>query len=264
MSWLSSLFGGGGGEDPRAVEQRNAAAAQQAAAQQQQMQQMQLDYLNSLRSDQAAKDAALAAKDPTATRQGAMSLLDTLFAPEFSTSYVPSTLTDPYEQQVYNEQRGSADELINRMLKRGVLTDTGATAARGELDKQGARVRAQLNDIGNTLLESERGKLGDIEGRARERASTLGVNQPFSLDPYSSALSTEVGQFTSGLPDAFRAGIPGDLFDTSTLGNIGGAAQGAGNQPFDLAGAPAVGEKSDETDPFSGQKPVQKRTATVF
>jgi hypothetical protein len=257
MSWLSNLFGGGGGEDPRAVEQRQAAAAAQ-------QQQMYLDYLNQLRGDQATKDAALAAKDPTSTRQGAMSLLDTLFSPEFSTSYIPSTLTDPYEQQIYNEQRGSADELINRMLKRGVLTDTGATAARGELDKQGARVRAQLNDIGNTLLESERGKLGDIEGRARERASTLGVNQPFSLDPYSSALNTEVGQFTSGLSDAFRAGIPDDLFDTSTLGNIGGAAQGAGNQPFDLAGLPSPSDKSDETDPFSGQKPAQKRTATVF
>ena len=133
MSWLSSLFGSGG-EDPEAVRQRQAeadrlarVAAQQASDRQQQMQ---IDYLNQLRADQQAKEAELAAKDPTATRQAAMSTVGGAFAPEFENSLIPTSITDPFETEVYNQQRASADEYLNRLLKRGVVSPTGASAGK--------------------------------------------------------------------------------------------------------------------------------------
>lgn len=266
MSWLSSLFGGGG-EDPEAVRQRQAAADAAARASAQQVSdrqmQMQLDYLNQLRADEQTKDAALAAKDPTATRQAARTSLSNYFVPEFESSFVPGTITDPYETAAYNTQRGSADEFLDRLFKRGVITESGKAAGTKELDRQGAGVRQQLQSISDSILGGERAKLGDIANRGFERAGSLNVGEGFDISPYSTAAQNELGTFTSGLSDAYNSMVPTDLFDTSVLGNIAGSAQFAGNRPFDpdiTPGAP----KEDDTDPFTGQKLVQKRTSTVF
>jgi len=268
MSWLSSLFGGGG-EDPEAVRQRQAEAARlQAVAAQQasdRQMQMQLDNLNQLRADQQAKEAAIAAKDPTATRSAANRQLDTTFAPGFESTYLPDTYDDPLAGDIYNEQYGKATSYLDNLRKRGVITDTGYGAGAKELDTQGSRVRTQLQDIGKTLLDQERSKLGDIANTGRQRASTLEVGDPFDVNPYSSQVQSSIGDFGSKFADMFRAGVPGDLFDTSALASIAGGAQGAGNTPFDPnAVAGPVTSSEDPNDPFSGQKPVQKRTSTVF
>ena len=270
MSWLSSLFGGGG-EDPEAVRQRQAAAAlkaqQDAQAASDRQMQMQLDYLNQLRTDEQAKEAALAAKDPTATRQAALQTIGSTWAPGFETSYLPGNITDPYESDVYASQRGSAEEKLNNLLKRRVITDTGYQAGIGELDKQAPRVRTQLQDLADTLLGAERDKISGIIGGAKNAASNLGVGQGFDITPFQTQINDELGAFNTNLSDRFKGSIPGDLFDTSGLGAIaggagGGAGSGVGYNPDLLAGIGT--DKTEETDPFSGQKPVQKRTATVF
>jgi hypothetical protein len=270
MSWLSNLFGGGG-EDPRAVEQRQAAAAEaarresEAAAARQQ--QGQIDYLNSLRADQEAERQRQAALDPTATRQAAMNTINASFAPGFESLYLPTNVTDPYETEAYTAQRGGAEEKLNNLLKRKVITDTGYQAGIKNLDEQAPRVRTQLQDLADTLLNAERDKLSGIAGSARQRASSLGVGEAFDFNPYAKQAQDEFGAFSSGLADRFKGSIPGDLFDTSSLGAIaggagGGAGSGVGYNPDLLAG---IGEpKTDDTDPFSGQKLTQKRTSTVF
>jgi hypothetical protein len=269
MSWLSSLFGSGG-EDPEAVRQRQAGqAAEQArlaqAASERQMQ-MQIDYLNQLRADQAAKEAEAAAKDPTATREAALQSINTRYAPGFESSYLPDTYDDPLAGTLYGEERGKAEDYLNNLLKRGVITQTGFEAGGKDLDTQGARVRTQLQDIGKTLLDQERSKLGGIIDTGRQRAGSLGVNEAFDFTPYDTQVQSSLGDFGSKFSDAFRANIPGDLFDTSKLASIAGGAQGAGNLGFDpnaVAGATGT-STTDETDPFTGQKPIQKRTSTVF
>jgi hypothetical protein len=274
MSWLSELFGGGdegpGERQWRIYNEQQAAKAQQDAqiAAQERQQQQQIAYLDKLRADQLAEQERQRALDPTATRQAALSTVGQTFTPGFEEMYVPGTLTDPYETAVYGEQRSKADEFLNNLFKRNVITETGRQAGMKNLEEQAPRVRTQLQDIADTLLGAERGKLGNIAGSAREAASSLGVNQPFDISPYSTRLTGDVGEFTSQLSDRFRAGIPGDLFDTSGLGAIaGGAGGGAGSGtgvPSDLFAGLDTSKKEDETDPFTGQKPVQKRTSTVF
>lgn len=267
MGWFDRIFTVGGGEDPLAVQQRmegqrrlDAEAAARAAAQQQQMQ---IDYLNQLRADQAAKDAAEAAKDPTATRNAALASINQTFAPEFESSYVPTNITDPYEEAAYKQQRETADEYLNRLLKRGVITDTGRAAAASNLDTQGARVRQQLRDLGDTLVNAEREKVKGYAGRARERASALNVGEGFDITPYSTGAQGELTNFTSGLSDLYNSQVPTDLFDTSSLGAIAGGAQGAGNTPFDPDIQPGqYVTLSDKNDPFADT--TKKRSATVF
>lgn len=268
MSWLSSLFGSGG-EDPEAVRQRQQMAAdaqaRQAQASSDRQMQMQLDYLNQLRTDQQAKDAAAAAADPTATRDAALQGINARYTPGFESTYLPDTYDDPLAATLYGEERGKADTYLNNLLKRNVITQTGYESAGKDLDTQGARVRTQLQDIGKTLLDQERSKLGGIIDTGRQRAGSLGVNEAFDFTPYDTQVQSSLGDFGSKFSDAFRAGIPGDLFDTSKLASIAGGAQGAGNLAFDPnAVAGTTSDTTDETDPFTGQKPVQKRTATVF
>ena len=267
MSWLSSLFGGGG-EDPEAVRQRQAIEAERArkeaqAASDRQMQ-MQIDYLNQLRADEQAKEAAAAAKDPTPTREAALQSINARYAPGFEANYLPDTYDDPLAGTIYSEQRGKADDYLKNLLKRNVITSTGYEAAGRDLDTQGARVRTQLQDIGKTLLDQERSRLGGIVDTGRQAAGSLGVGQAFDFTPYDTQIQSSIGDFGSKFSDAFRAGIPGDLFDTSKLASIAGGAQGAGNLAFDPNAVAGSTDTTDETDPFTGQKPIQKRTSTVF
>jgi hypothetical protein len=266
MSWLSSLFGSGG-EDPEAVRQRQAEAARQEGiraqeASKQQMQ-MQLDYLNQLRADQQAKEAAIAAKDPTATRSAANRQIESTFAPGFESSYLPDTYDDDLANQIYKEQYEKGTGYLTNLKNRGVITDIGFGAGQKNLDDQGARVRTQLQGIGKTLLDQERSKLGDIVNTGRQRASTLEVGDPFDINPYSTQVQSSLGDFGSKFSDMFKAGIPGDLFDTTGLSSIAGSAQGPTNAAFDPGAVGGAGAPTED-DPFAGQKPVQKRTSTVF
>ena len=257
MSWLSELFNPSKPPPPPVYQPPPDNSAQ--------VMQMQLDYLEKLRQDQAAKDAELAAKDPTATRQAALSSVNARYTPGFETSYLPDVYDDPLATTVYGEQRGKAEDYLNNLLKRGVVTDTGFQAGLKGLDEQGSRVRTQLQGIGQTLLDAERAKLGGIADTARQRAGTLGVNEAFDFSPYDTQVQSAVGDFGSKFADTFRASLPGDLFDTSGLAALaGGAGGGAGSGTVFDPAAVAGATTSAEDDPFSGQKPVQKRTATVF
>ena len=105
MSWLSELFNPSKPPPPPVYQPPPDNSAQ--------VMQMQLDYLEKLRQDQAAKDAELAAKDPTATRQAALSSVNARYTPGFETSYLPDVYDDPLATTVYGEQRGK--DLMSRV-----------------------------------------------------------------------------------------------------------------------------------------------------
>ena len=271
MSWLSNLFGGGG-EDPEAVRQREAERARLANVQ---AMQAQMDFLNQQKQEQQARDdamqAAIAAKDPTALRQGAMGTINQTFSPDFQNSAISDAYTSPLITSAYQTQRGKADDYINNLFKRGVITDTGKAAAAANLDQQGAKVRTSLSDISDTLLNAERDKVAGIANRARGAASNLNVGDTFDINPYATEYNTELGNFGKTVGDKFNAAIPGDLFDTKSLAALAGGAQGAGNQPFDpaaLAGTNvplAGGSGSAADDPFNPKKPTTPtQSSSVF
>lgn len=267
MSWLSELFGGGGGEDPNAVAQRLAAQQAQAAALAQQQQQQQFDALMA-----TMKPAEAAAIDPRIQqredlRAGANQAVNATWAPGFESTLIPDSYDDTLGATVYGEQRSKADQYIQNMLKRGVITDAGATAAGKSLDDQGARVRTQLKDLGDSLLSAQRGKLTGIVGQAKDAASTVDLGQSFDPAAYTKMIGDNITDFNNTFGDSFRAGISGDLFDTSALASIAGGAQGAGNNAFDPnAGADTTdtvissSNTDDDIDPLTGKK----RTSTVF
>src|SRR5258705_790979 len=268
MSWLSELFGGSG-EDPEAVRQRAAGqqaelARQAAAAQAQQQQQFEALMATLRPPEPAPVDPRIAQRADL--RSNATTAFNNTFAPGVENSYIPDTLDDNLAGTVYGEQRGKADDYLNNLFKRGVITETGRAAGATNLDEQGARVRTQLNDLGSGLLNAERGKITDILGKGRDAASTVDIGQTFDPSVFANMINQNVGDFNSNFSDSFRAGVPGNLFDTSGLSAIAGGAQGAGNNAFDpnAVSAGVIGSAStDETNP-NNIKATPKRTTAVF
>jgi len=259
MSWLSELFNpkSAPAPAPYAPPPDNSAA----------MMKMQIDYLNQLRADQQAKDAKFEAMDPTATRNAALGTVGGAFAPEFQSSWLPSSLTDTLEAEYFNKQKSGVDEYLNNLLKRGVITDTGFAKANEEVNRQASGVRTKLDSIGQMLLNQERDTLGSYADRARGAASSLPVGGAFDITPFTTGAQGELASFQSKLGDLYGSQVPSDLFDKTVLAAMAGGAQGAGNRPFDpeaVAGT-NIGVSTDDTgDPFAPKKTTPKRSSTVF
>ena len=257
MSWLSELFNPKSSA-PAAYTppQDNSAAAMK----------MQIDYLNQLRADQQAKDAAFAAQDPTATRQAALGTVGGAFAPEFQSSWLPTTATDALEAEYYGKQRAGVDEYLNNLFKRGVITDVGRSRANEEIERQSTGVRTKLDSIGQMLLNQERDTLAGYADRARGAASSLPVGGSFDISPFTTGAQGELASFQGKLGDLYGSQVPADLFDKTVLAAMAGGAQGAGNRPFDpeaVAGT-NVGVTDSTEDPFAPKKATAKRSSTVF
>jgi len=174
-----------------------------------------------------------------AARDRALRSVDSRFSPDYEFSRIANTADDPFISQIDTEQRGKANEYIDRLLKRGVITDTGATGAYKDLDDQGAGVRSQLNDIGSDLLSGGRDSLGAILGRARGAAGGLSLGNNFDIGGYQGELDQTFNDFIGGLGERFRGSITEPLYDTSGLAATAGSASGAQNtkfDPFALAG----------------------------
>jgi hypothetical protein len=190
--------------------------------------------------------------------------LDALFAPDFEYDRVGSTLDDPFIADILGQQRGEADAYINNLLKRGVINQTGATAALGNLGQQEGRVRTQLGDIGSGLIESGRQSQRDIANRARSRAATLPVGTQFNAAQYGTESQQSIDDFINSLGDQFKSRLPtGNLFDTSGLAAIAGGAQGAQNFRFDPRALSGANVDEDEEQPY-GTTPGNKNQFNRF
>lgn len=192
-----------------------------------------------------------------AQRNKASRGLDAIFSPNFETQRLPFTVDDPYIAGIDAEQRSSADDVIKRMLDRGVITPTGYSAAQADLGKQDAGVQSRLNEIGTNLIGSGQQSLRDEANKARTAASTLNIDQPFNPGDFSSEVDRMTSEFLGNLGTNIRSRIPGNLFNTTGLGALAGAAQGAQNTPFDPAALAGV-------DDTNKPKPADTTSSPLF
>jgi len=174
------------------------------------------------------------------------SSVDQLFSPNFETSRIQMTMDDPYINDILSEQRMTADNIIENMLKRGVITGTGAAGARGDLDRQAPGIRTQLNTIGDTALAGGQQKLRDVANKARTDAGTLKLGQQFDPNSYGGNADQVFNDFVASLGDQIRSNVSGNLFQTGGLAATAGATQGAGNTAYNPQAAAGVIEDDDE------------------
>lgn len=195
-----------------------------------------------------------------ASRESAIRGVNQNFAPDFERQRFGDTFDDPYIAEAAKGQRDTADSYITNLLKRGVVTQTGATGATEALNKQDPRVRDQLDQLGQGVLASGRQSLADVGNRARTAASTLDLGStPFDINRYTGEADAAYNDFTSKFGDKFKSLIPDNLYDTSGLASAAGIAQGQQNTAFDpnaLAGFMSQDQQPTEEDPTN---PLKKK-----
>lgn len=190
-----------------------------------------------------------------ALRQRSLRGINELAPEGFARTRIADTADDATIAAILAEQRGEAENFANNLRSRGVITDTGLSAALDDIGKQANRGQFTLSEFGSGLLEGGRGGAIDIANRGRSRASSLDLGENF--DPYASTgteLNNFFTDFLTNLGDRFRAQAPQDLFDVSGLPVLAGAAQGAGNTAFDPAALAGIfdEEEEEETQPTGG------------
>jgi len=189
--------------------------------------------------------------DETQYRNKNERTLSNLFPTNFETGKISDSLDDPILAGILGEQRGSADNIVNNMLKRGVITDAGKSAASADLDRQSFSVQDRLRELGASTLASGRQGLTDVANRGRQAASTLNLGQSFDPYSYSSDVDKAFNDFIGNLSGSIRAKVPGSLFNTSSLAAIAGAGQGAQNTAFNPAALAGIiaGQPVNPDDP---------------
>lgn len=174
----------------------------------------------------------------------------------FAIRRISNDADDPYLNNILETQFVGGDDQIRGMLDRGVITETGYNKAMQNLQSQRAGARARLQDIGATSLETGRGSLRDIASRGRQSANQLALGMQFDPFSYQREIDDATANFFAGLGDSISALAPQDLFDTSGLAGIAGAAQGAQNTAFNPAAALGL-EQDEEDDEDEDENAVQ-------
>ncbi len=166
----------------------------------------------------------------------------------FETRRIGDDVDDDYINEILGTQKGTADEYIQNLLDRGVVTAGGAAGARKNLEGQSAGAKSKLSELTRGVIDSGRSGAVDIAGKARTRASNQKLGDNFDPASVNTDLSKYFGDWFAGLGDKIRGIAPTDLFSTSGLANVAGASQGAGNLKFDPNALAGIDEEDDDVD----------------
>jgi hypothetical protein len=200
-------------------------------------------------------------------RQANAAAVNRVFAPGFESSRISATTDDPYIENLISGERGKADAVIQNMLKRGVITDTGVSAAEKGLDEQLPGIRSTLNTLGDTLLGQGRQSLLGEAGKARVAADTSPLGGGFDINKYAGSADQAYNDFLKRLPDTLKASTGSGLFDTSGLGAVAGAGMFPQNTKFDpnaLKGIIPPDQLSATGANPLGDETTDKRKVSVF
>lgn len=169
------------------------------------------------------------------------------FAPaNFATKRIADTSDDAFIESILAERQAEAEQYVRNLLDRGVVTNSGYEAALKDVQGQSSGAKSRLNELGLAELETGRSGLNSIASEGRSSASNYALGSFFDPYDYQAQIDSYAGNFFAGLGDKLRGLAPADLFTTSGLAGIAGAAQGAQNLAFDPAAIAGVSEDDEE------------------
>lgn len=168
---------------------------------------------------------------PTNPRADFLRQVGQQFAPGHEYSALPSSLLDDAINDILNEQRGSAEQYLDRGKARGIFNDVGYGAGREALENSASIARSDLSRLGSSVIDQYRTNLDAIGDEAYSTArgwdDTMGS---FSLDPYINRYNETLGRANTNAAGDLRGLIGGkNYFDFANLSNRAGQAQGALN-----------------------------------
>ena len=176
----------------------------------------------------------------TANRTGMNAKVNSIFAPGFENVLIPDTADDPILNSILGDQQKTAQTTVDFNKARGLLNDSGYTAANTALGQQGSAGKATLAGIGNSVLGVDRGHLTDIRGQAGDAASSYSFGQPEpDFSSYYGRAQNTAASDLGNLEGSIRGAVGNtNLFDPATALQKGGIMQG----PINLTtAAPGTG-----------------------
>lgn len=184
-------------------------------------------------------------------RTRAMSDINRIGNDSVVNSRLGDTIDDATLESILGEQRGGAESYAKNLSSRGLITDSGLEAAMAEIERQAGLGRNKLSQFGTGLIEQGRSGARDIIGQGRSSASNADLATGFDSSAFESNLNNFFNSFLGSLDSQLRESAPTDLFNTSVLGSLGGAAGGAGTpKPGGSGGGQqqGPGEEDDEAE----------------
>lgn len=158
--------------------------------------------------------------------------VNTRFKPGHEYEAVGSNLLDDAINSILGEQRGSAEQFLERGKARGIYNDVGYNAGRSALENAASVARSDLSRLGSGVIDQYRSKLDAIGDEAYSTASAYdpATTPTFSLDPYISRYNETLGRAQTNAAGDLRGVLGGkNYFDFGSIGNRVGQAQGALN-----------------------------------
>lgn len=153
-----------------------------------------------------------------------------LFGQNYSTNAFADTADDNIISKILDEQYGASRDQVERSKSRGTLNPTGYDSALQELARQRSAGQSTLTGIGNNVLNTNRGSLDDIFGKAKQGASSYRLGTSFDPNSYYSEAENKRNELTGSLENDLRSNLGGqNLFDLSSVLTKAGSAQGAQN-----------------------------------
>lgn len=156
--------------------------------------------------------------------------LNNQFDPNYATNLIPDSTLTSAVPSIVSQQFDPLSAQLTNAEKRGTLTGVGYNAALDALNSKRAAATSQVNDLGRTILGTDRSGINDLISGAKNTAAGLTLGQNFDPSSYvkqtqdlaSSDLSNFGGALTNAVGDTKFATL-------SDLLNAGGAVQGANN-----------------------------------
>lgn len=152
------------------------------------------------------------------------------FGYNYSRDLVPDNLLDDTISSILSEQRGGAQQYLDRGKARGIYNDVGYGAGLAKIGTSAEAGRSQLGTAGQDILNKYRTQADKVREDAYGGISGLLDGQQFSLEPYATAGSAVGERARSFAGGDLRSTIGGqNFFDFGGLTNAAGQAQGAQN-----------------------------------
>ena len=155
---------------------------------------------------------------------------DTKFGTNYGNNLVGNNLLDPIINSILSEQKGSAQEYLDRGKARGIYNDVGYSAGTKAINSGAQAGLSQLGTLANGVVSKYQTEANSIRDKAYGAASGYTLGRNLNLDDYAQqgqAVAEKANKFGEGdLRSAFGGT---QLFDFSNLTGAAGQAQGAQN-----------------------------------
>jgi len=185
-------------------------------------------------------------------RTRANTALNNVFTPDYAQKLIPDESTNSIVQSILDEQFNPLSSQLVNAQKRGTLTDAGFKAAQDALTSKRTAAQSTVQNLGNTILGTDRSDIEGIIGNARTRAASLGANDVFDPGTYVSQAQSKATSDIGNLGGAIRSQLGDTQFASlQDLIHAGGVVQGA---TAPTATNPTAGGAIIPDDPLAQQK----------